>query len=409
MPLDAGESHEKNISDSINNDENGRELDFSWLVDFPTISHHTQSEEHEGHHSPMLVDTDRKWTTSPQRGQSDCPQQPPEPQVKQERTHLDSARQQQKSLHEHSLLAFTGPSLLTPSAVRNQYESTDYHQTCAPPFEQTPTKVSGNWHFLQHPQSLHDLQSGEFWSPSSRPCNYFGSPSSEDANLFPQPPRPTYPNHTHNFQNPVAQESLERINERDVDGITSLTEDCKCSKGRDCKDSRPSNYGPWSNEIKTWDQANALLRSTTWTPPQPDATIPQSDAGKLMWAKRLYNAIIDFKHVHDKRDGKKKNYLLQGIYSQREIELACWNAVVRDPRSWQDIKEIENTLTYSRLSQLIFTREVLASLARLIQLRIAIKIGHQTLVKKRVDSILRIGLSKFAGGSEWRKLTRLTS
>jgi len=133
---------------------------------------------------------------------------------------------------------------------------------------------------------------------------------------------------------------MEQENERDVDEILALIEDCKCSRGRDCNESRPPIYGPWSNEIKTWDQANALLRSTTWTPPQPDATIPQSDEDKLMWAKRLYNAMMDFTHVHDKGDGKKKNYLLQGIYSQGEIELACWHAVVRDSRLQQERKKM---------------------------------------------------------------------
>jgi len=49
-----------------------------------------------------------------------------------------------------------------------------------------------------------------------------------------------------------------------------------------------------------------MLRSITWTPPQLDATVPQSDADKLKWAKRLYNSMIDFKHVHDNDNGKKK-------------------------------------------------------------------------------------------------------
>jgi hypothetical protein len=139
----------------------------------------------------------------------------------------------------------------------------------------------------------------------------------------------------------VGLESLERTNETEVDETLSLIEDCKCSRGRDCEESRPQRYGTWSNEIKTWDQANALLRSATWTPPQPDATVPQSDADKLMWAKRLYHAMMDFKHIHDKGDGKKKNYLLQGIYSQREIELACWHAVVRDSHLQQDTNAVD--------------------------------------------------------------------
>jgi hypothetical protein len=66
-------------------------------------------------------------------------------------------------------------------------------------------------------------------------------------------------------------------------------------------------------------------------------------------------------------------------------------------------------LTHSRLSQLSFTREVLVSPAPPIQPKIAIKIGPQTLVKKRGDSVLRIGSAKSVGGSESRKVVRRTS
>lgn len=109
-----------------------------------------------------------------------------------------------------------------------------------------------------------------------------------------------------------------------------------CEKGKPkCKKGKPNNfaqnpkYGPWSNKFSTWNQARAVIKETNWITPTGDHTIPRTDEEKLEWVRRLFAAIMDGRHVHDKwHANAKNNKLLKADLEQDDVEVGCWKAVV---------------------------------------------------------------------------------
>jgi len=115
---------------------------------------------------------------------------------------------------------------------------------------------------------------------------------------------------------------------RDEDGANNWK--CTCSRGKDVSFGGDPKYVSWTNQFPTWASARPHLKKPNWTPPQSDDTIPRTDEEARVWVQRLHAAIMDGSHVHDNVNASgKNNHLIRALYTQQEIELACWKAVVR--------------------------------------------------------------------------------
>lgn len=218
-----------------------------------------------------------------------------------------------------------------PPAIRSisnnapyQYPALDASPNATPYFQQ------------QRSHGLYDLYQPEQINPTYNPHS---EPSIQPSFSFPTPAdhfaASAPPSHTHAFNplnlhyQPQIPSSNPGLSGADNDPQYNASQICNCALGKRFPEFLNAKYTPFSNTFTTWADARANLKKVKWTIPGNDTTIPQTDAEKLVWVKRLYAAVIDGAHIHDNLNEKgKNNSVIFAKYLQQDIEAACWNAVV---------------------------------------------------------------------------------
>jgi len=172
-----------------------------------------------------------------------------------------------------------------------------------------------DFHYPSQPQILKIIQDDQSF-PSPRYSATLPGPNRDRFDLTNRPFELMSPQ-------PVQEHDI-----HDDDGANNWK--CACSRGKDVPFAADPKYVPWTNQFPTWTSARPHLKKPNWMPPQSDDTIPRTDEEARVWAQRLHVAIMDGSHVHDNVNASgKNNHLIRALYTQQEIELACWKAVVR--------------------------------------------------------------------------------